>query len=166
MKKTMTLFVLFLGLITLHAQLQPNYQKIKLKTAEDFTNEANDAALEAANYILSTPINENDTERLLASAYLIKWMQGTPDYTFELHSTVLKSTHKQSGLLIVYMAALAKVVLDTSIESSSKEDINLQSARLLIHYAQNKKNKVKVNADFKKMMAAEKENNLLEYLSH
>lgn len=166
MKKTITLFVLFSGLITLHAQLRPSYQKIKLQTAEDFTNEANSAALEAAHYILSTRINDNDSERLLASAYLIKWMQGTPDYTFELHSTVLKSTHGQSGLLIVYMAALTKVVLDNSIESSSKEEINLQTARLLIHYAQNKKNKAKVNRDFKKMMAAEKENKLLEYLSH
>jgi hypothetical protein len=162
--KKLALCITFVVAFTLvQAQNQPNYQTIKLETKEDFNEAANTAALQAANYLFSTAINTN-IDRLDALQFVIKWMTGTPTYSFTLDNAATKFAKNDYNLLGLYMAAMVKYVLENKEQANNQNNIKLNALQLVINYAKNTSNNVPLNKEFKKAIKAADDGSLKDYL--
>jgi hypothetical protein len=84
MKPLLISLVLLLPFSKNFSQSVPNFDEIRLEAKEDFNDVANNAALQASNYLLSTPMDSKNIDRLKSLQYVIKWMTGSPDYSFTL----------------------------------------------------------------------------------
>ena len=146
------------------AQIVPGLEDIILEKKEDFNSAADNAALHSANFLLSTPLEKNNIDRLKALRYVIKWMSGTPDYGFTLDEQATKFTKKNDDLLGLYMAAMTKYVLENKSDSKDQNKIKLNAVRLIINYAKVEGNKVKINSELKKAIEADENGRLSEYL--
>jgi hypothetical protein len=146
------------------AQTLPDYDQIQLEKKEDFNSTADNAALQASNFLLSTPLEKDNLDRLKSLQYIIKWMSGTPDYGFTLDEQATKFAKKNDDLLGLYMAAMTKYVLENKADSKDEKKIKLNAVKLIIAYVKVEKNKVKLNAELKRVIGAEEKGKLEEYL--
>lgn len=160
-------FALVLGFLyqPIFAQTVPDFEAVKLEVKEDFNSAANDAALQAANYIFNTPLNDKDLNRLNSIRYIIKWMTGTPDYSFTFDEKAAKFAQKNDDFLALYMAAMTKYVLTSNAADAKDQDkIKLNALKSVIAYAKDKKNNVKINKELKKIIEADDKGQLEEYI--
>lgn len=164
MKKLIVLLLSGLLLHNAFAQSLPDFDAIKLEKKEDFNQTSDNAALQASNFLLSTPMEKDNIDRLRSLAYVIKWMSGTPDYMFALDEQATKFAKKNDDLLGLYMAAMAKFVLENKSDAKDQNKIKLSAMKLIIAYAKDEKNKVKLNSELKKAMEADEKGQLGEYL--
>ncbi len=146
------------------AQTLPDFDGIPLEKKEDFNATADNAALQAANFLLNTPLEKNNLDRLKSMQYVIKWMSGTPDFSFTLDAQATKFAKKNDDLLGLYMAAMTKFVLENKADSKDQNKIKLNAIKLIIAYAKEEKNKVKINGELKKLIEADEKGQLGEYL--
>ncbi len=146
----------------LYAQKRSSYQDIKLQTPQDYAK-AEKPALEASEYILSTPIDKGDKAKEEATRFLLAWMDGTPDYVFPLNPPIDVISKIEPGLLAVFMASMTKYVLDES-KTASEEEINLHGFENLADYCMQKKNHVEIRGEIKNLVEAKKDGNLQDYL--
>jgi len=162
------IFIIIFGLFTSSsfAQTLPDFDAIKLDKKEDFNAAADNAALQASNFLLSTALEKNNLDRLKSLEYVIKWMSGTPDYSFTLDEQATKFSKKNDDLLGLYMAAMTKYVLENKEDSKDQNKIKLNAVKLIIEYAKNEKNKVKLNSELKKAIEADNKGQLADYLNH
>ncbi|WP_153797057.1 hypothetical protein [Foetidibacter luteolus] len=159
-------FGLLFGLLSTFsfAQTLPDFDAIKLETKEDFNTTADDAALQASNFLFSTPLEKNNIDRLKSLQYIIKWMSGTPDYSFTLDEQATKFAKKNDDLLGLYMAAMTKYVLENKEDAKDQNKIKLNAVKMIIAYAKDEKNRVKPNSELKKAIEADEKGQLSEYL--
>ena len=157
------LFFLLLGQLSF-AQNLPDYTNIKLDKKEDFTKEANDAALQASNFILSTPLVKDNMDRLKSTQYILRWMTGTPDFTFSIDEEATKIAKKDNDLLGLYLAAMTKYALENPADSKDAVKVKLNAVKSVITYAKNAKNNVKINGEIKKLIEADYKGQLPAYL--
>jgi hypothetical protein len=147
MKQIILFFLLFCSTCTF-AQL-PDLDAIKLEKAADY-KPANPAALAAANYLLSVPVSK-DESYTKALRFVLKWMQGTPDYGFELGEDVARLVKGNDALLGVYMAAMTKYTLEHPEDAKDHDMVKKNAIDSLLAYCQNPDNKVKMNKALRKL---------------
>lgn len=164
MKQLLFSIIAFMVLGTTNAQTIPNYSDITLETEKDYNESADNAALQAANYLFSTPLDEKNLDRIQSAQYLVRWMLGTPAYQFELDAAAIKFTKDNADLLTMYMAAMSKFVLENKADANDKNKIKLASLKMIADNARDPKNKVKMNKQLRKLIDAEKKGKLTEYL--
>ena len=109
-------------------------------------------------------MNSKSIDRLHALQYIIRWMSGTPDYNFILDAKATKFAKNNDDLLGLYMAAMTKYVLENKAESKNENKIKLNALKIIINYAKDKENNVKINKDLKKAIEADENGNLEDYL--
>lgn len=133
--------------------------KYEFKTTESYQTEKNNVLL-CANYLLDNPASEGgdraELNRLISIKYIIKWMEGTPDYTFDIGEKAVKLTKGNSDLLGLYLAAMSKVVIENKGEKLDGESIYNQSENLLVNYCSNSANNTKPSKKIKKLIKARK----------
>jgi hypothetical protein len=161
------LFGLLFGLVAniSFAQNLPDFDAIKLEKKEDYDSVADGAALQAADYLFSTPMEKNSLDRLVSLRYIIKWMSGTPAYNFTLDAQATKFAKKNDDLLGMYMAAMTKFVLENKADSKDQNKIKLSAVKMIINYAKDEKNKIKINGELKKAIEANEKGELAAYLN-
>ncbi len=164
MKKVIFLFLLALSVQFSFAQSLPDYSSIKLEEKADYNSTANNAALQAANYLFSTPFEKQNMDRLKSMQYIIRWMTGTPDYSFTLDEQATKFAKKNDDLLGLYMAAMTKYVLENNADTKDQNKIKLNAVKIIITYSRDAKNNIKINSELKKAIDADDKGQLPEYL--
>jgi hypothetical protein len=147
MKHVILSLLLFYSVSTF-AQL-PDLDAIKLEKASDY-KPANPAALAAANYILSVPVSK-DESYTKSLRFLLKWMQGTPEYGFEIGNDVGKLVKGNNDLLGVYMAAMSKYCIEHPESAKDHDVVKKNAIDSLIAYCQNPDNKVRMNKALRKL---------------
>jgi hypothetical protein len=156
--------ILFLGFVmVINAQDYSKLKDIELKTKEDY-NKAEDKVLECTKYILTTPMDNENTNRTNALQFLLRWMDGTPDYTFNLDETVGKIAQTSDALLGVYMACMSRYVLENKDKAKDEKDVKYNSVLLLIDYANDPANKVEISGELENLIKAKDEHRLKEYI--
>jgi hypothetical protein len=130
-----------------------NFDEVKLEKAADY-KVAEPFALEASNYLHSTPFDKNDVTRLKALQFIIKWMSGTPDYMFTLDGTPSKMSKGNSDVLGLYMAALTKYVLENKEAAKNAQLVKLNAVTLVLAYCENTANNMKMTKELKRLSAA------------
>jgi len=147
--------IILIGLLVCSPALGQNFVELanyEFKTAESYQTEKG-KVLAAANYLLDNPSNQAELIRLSATQYLLKWMEGTPDYTFHINKDAVDLTKGNSDLLGLYFAAMTKVVLEDANGTALTEDeIYNKSEGLLVDYCANPDNKMKPSKKIKKIL--------------
>ena len=146
----------------LFAQKVPEFNKVPLKKVKDYKS-ADSVVLQTSNYLLTTPIEKGDSTRLKSAAFLMKWMDGIPDYPFTLEDNATRYFVKDLDLMAVYMAALCKAALQNQPGVDSKT-ITLTAVKILLVYANNNSNNVQWTKDLKELSAANDKGDLESFL--
>jgi hypothetical protein len=153
------IFVLASSLFTTlgFSQETANYEEIKLESPSDY-KAAEGHALRAANFLLSTPNDPSSDDRRKSSQFLIRWMSGTPDYSFGLDEST--KVLIDANLLNMYMAATAKYCLENPDHSKEAELVKVSSWKIVLSYCDDPKNNVKMTKKLKKLSEANKNGTL------
>jgi len=152
MKKIFFAFLL-LSSNVLFSQNLPNFNDIKLDKAIDY-KVADSFVLIATNYLLTTPFDKDDIGRLKSLQFVIKWMSGTPDYTFTLDEAATKIMKGSDDLLGIYMAAMSKFSLENKAASKDTKNVTLNAVKLLLNYCEKTGNNIKMTKQLKKLSEA------------
>jgi len=156
--------ILFLGFVMIcNAQDYSKLKDIELKEKKDFAM-AEDKILECSKYILTTPMDEKNTNRNNALQFMFRWMDGTPDYTFTLDETLGKLAETSDALLGVYMACMCRYVLENKDKAKDEKDVKYNSVLMLIDYSRDPNNKVEINGELENLIKAKDEHRLKEYI--
>lgn len=159
MKKTfLILGFIFLAFLSSYSQDYAKYESIKLDSKEDFTKEVNLTALQACNYLLSVPLDSKNESRIYTSRFLMRWMTGTPDFTFNLDETATNISKSNEDLLIVYLASMAKYCLENPGESKNQKTVKLNTVLTVINYCDSQK--IKMSGELKKLNKAREKGEL------
>lgn len=145
------------------AQTFTNYNDVKMEQASDYKI-ADSFALEASNYLFATPFEKNNTQRLRSLSFIIKWMSGTPDYSFTLDEVASKLIKGNDDLLGLYMAAMTKYSLENKELSKDKKLVKLNAITLLLNYCEDAKNNIKMTKQLKKLSEAKAKGELEQAL--
>ena len=150
MKKVFLCLVLLVSSLNLFAQDYTSLDAGSLQKMEDYVK-AEPKVLECSNFLLNTPHEANNLNRLSAMQYVLKWMEGT-DYTFSIDSKAAELTDGNNDLFGLYVTTMPKVVLENKGAKLSDEEIHNRVVDLLIAYCKNDKNNMKPTKKLKKMM--------------
>lgn len=143
---------------TFNAVIGQNFTQLanyEFESVESYKTEES-KVLMCTNYLFNNPANQAELNRLISIQYIMKWMTGTPDYTFELGEKSMDLTKGNSDLLGLYMAAMTKVVLENEGEKVDNDAIYNQSESLLVEYCSNSENKMKPSKKIKKIIKRRK----------
>ncbi len=142
-----------------YSQELPDYDEIPLKKQSDYYK-ADSFVLIASNFLLSTPYAANNKDRLNSEAFIVKWMSGTPDYSFTLGKTAIDITKKNTHLLGIYMACMAKYCIENKIDGKDDKEVTLNAVKLLLTYCEDPDNNIKMTKELKKLSEANKKGEL------
>ncbi len=116
-----------------------------------------------AEYLLSIPLNDTSPKTKAASASLVKWMTGTPDYHFELDGTLASFTEDNEKLLVPILASMTSYILRNKDKADDKRDVKLNGYIIFLDYCQNRAD-IKLTKELKKAVAAKEKGELEKYL--
>jgi hypothetical protein len=151
MKRTILFFAIACMALQVYSQDFSRLKDITFTKADEY-KPAEAQVLECSDYLLSTPIDKNNINRAYAIQYILKWMEGTPDYTFSIDKNAMDLTGKDPELISVYFAALSKAALDNNEKKLSTDDITKKATGYLLDYCANPDNKVKKTKALKKKL--------------
>lgn len=163
MKKIFSITLITIGLFfnqSFAQQELPDFENIKLDQKSDY-KQADSAALKASTYLLSTPFEKDNIHRLHALSFVIKWMSGTPDFSFTLDEDAIKTVKGNEALIGLYMAAMTKYALENRSLSKDTKAIKLNSLILLLNYCENTNNNIKMTKQLKKLSEAKAKGQLI-----
>ena len=139
MKKIILFFLLTISLSYSYAQELPNLKHIKLNKTSHF-KDTEPIVLKVVSYLFETPIDRKNKARTDAGQFLIKWMNGTPEYTFYLEEKETNYFDTDSDLMLMYMAGLTKFTLENKSVKDRKALV-LGTMRITLPYLNNQENK-------------------------
>ena len=161
MKLLFSILLLFVA-VSLFSQNSSQYDNIPLTTSSEFRR-AEPQVMLAADYVYTSPIDKDDKHRTNSIRFIMKWMQGTSDYSFPIDETVTKVTKNDNDLFGIYIACLAKYALQKG-KGADREEVKINAFELLADYCENPNNNYKVRGEIKKLIDAKNQNKLKEYL--
>ena len=150
MKSLVCFLFLSFASTTLLAQELPELDTKSLNTPEDYKN-AEPKVIACADYLFSTPVSKDNLDRIVATQFVLKWMEGT-DYTFSIDSKMTDLTDGNNELFGMYLAGMSKVVLENKGTTLSDDEIHTQVTKMLIDYCKDESHKCKPTKKMKKEM--------------
>lgn len=155
--KTLFFIFCFLCLFTNSAFSQDfeALSKYEFTKIESYKTERN-KVLECANYLFNNPSDSQKLNRLTALQYIMKWMEGTPAFTFEIGDKAMELSKGNSDLLGLYLAGMTKVVLENEGDPLGSSEMYTKAEALLVDYCANAANKMKPSKKIKKLIRAKK----------
>lgn len=147
----------------LRAQTVPQFGHIKMASKRDY-KQADSTVSQLSAYLLSIPINRDTTTRINAAQFLMKWMEGTNEYTFVINENNTRAFINNTNLMAVYMAALCKTALQHKPGVDSRI-VTLNGTRRLIAYISNPANHVKNTPALQELIDANNKGELESFLN-
>jgi hypothetical protein len=149
MKKLLTLVLLLIS-IQFYSQDFNKIASTELKVKEDY-RKAEPQVSKSADFLFNNSNKPETNNRKIALAYIIQWMSGTSDHTFNIDSNAMELTKGNQDLFAMYMVALTKVCLDNLDKKLTDDDYFEKASQLLASYCSDKSNKLKPNKALKKV---------------
>lgn len=139
---------LMLLLIVFMPLMSQDFNKIKSINFNDSTDyrNAESEVLECALFLLDTPILEQGDNTIIATAFITKWMEGTPDFMFSISEEATEAFSDNYGYFALYLSALAEYALKNRAKENWQESAESYSLRRILgfyekNYENLKKNK-------------------------
>jgi len=151
MKKILLLFIL--TLFTTANSFSQDFTDLtsyELASEEDYKN-AEKKVIECANYLLANPVKEEDSNRINAVQFVLRWMAGT-NYTFNIDNKMVELTDGNNALFSLYLTTMSKIVLEHQADNLTDSQIHEQVVDILINYCKDSSNNLKPTKKLKKLM--------------
>lgn len=119
LKTAFLYFALFLSVNSIFSQefnVPSNYQ---LNSKEDYSMYEKDI-INAAKWLVVTALNDQREKRQEVSAFVFRWVNGSPTVNVEINPTIMEFEKKNPGMLIIYMASSAKYVLENNYSTDMR----------------------------------------------
>ncbi|TKC05514.1 hypothetical protein FA048_17465 [Pedobacter polaris] len=163
MKKGALFFFLFLiGIHYSYSQDLPILKHVKLNKKVHF-KDTEALVLKVINYLFETPIDKKNNARTEAGQFLIKWMNGTPEYTFYLEEKETNFFNTDSDLMLMYMAGLTKFTLENK-EVKDQKTLVIGALKSVLPYLNNQENKKRWSTELWQLNEANQKGKLEEFL--
>lgn len=154
MKNFLLSLIVILSTLTVSSQDFEKLKNTKLQNKEDY-KVAEPTVLSLTSYLFQNPSTKDEINRLNAIQFIIKWMEGTPEYTFSIDKEAMDVTKGSDDLTGLYFAAMSKVVLDNPQQKLSDAEITTKAIDVLVNYVANEENGIKPNKAIKKRLKTE-----------
>lgn len=162
MKKLFIFCVFIISVGKCFAQNLPKFDQYKFNKNSDYKL-ADSAVLQTADFLLSTPSDQNIPIRIKAGQFVMRWMEGTPDYTFSLEQNAIKYLSGNVDMMLLYMTSMAKYALEN--KSNDVKITTINGVKILLAYVDNPANNVKIDKNLKKLSDANNKGNLENFLN-
>ncbi len=162
--KYLAVLMLSLAVATSYSQQLPDFTKIPLSRASDY-KAAEPSVLRASVYVLSMPFSKDDQSRIRCVKFILKWMTGTPDYSFTFGESKTKYFRNQSDLMGLYMAAMSKYALENPSSSKDQNVVGINAMAVVLAYSNNPTNNISMTQPMKRLWEANEEGKLGEALN-
>jgi len=165
MKTIITVSLAMLLTIALNAQDYSDLEKIKMEDRADFTSNE-EMVIQCSDYLLNSAANilDKDENRMNAAKFIMRWMDGTPDYMFNIDEPIGVITRSNPELLGIYLAAMSKYVLEHKDKAEDYDEVKYNTFLTFINYCSNPANKVEQTNEIKELIKAKENNTLVDYL--
>ena len=80
----------------------------------------------AANYLFENPVDKDDIRRDIAVRAVLLWMEGTPDYTFEITEEAMDLVKGKDTYFSMYLAGLTKTALENEGDPLTTAELHEQ----------------------------------------
>lgn len=112
--------ILFILAVPLSAQNFQVPKDVVYKTADDYKKYEKDI-IEAAKWLVKTPLNEHQEKRQRVSLFVLNWVNGSPTVSVELFPAIMDFEKKNPGMLIIFMANWSSYVLSNNYSTDQNE---------------------------------------------
>ena len=163
MKNVLIILLFITNAFYSYGQKVTDFESIKLENAAD-CKAAEPFALEASNYLFSTPFQKEDIHRLKSIQFIIRWMAATPDFRFSLDEMATKLSKGNEDVLSLYLGAMTKFVLEHREQSGNEAVIRLNSITTILNFAENPSNNFKMSKGLRKLSEAKANGQLAQAL--
>lgn len=162
MRKDLLLIFLLCSSLSSFAQVVPNFRLIKLNKRVHY-RDAEPAVINTITYLFNNPIDKKNKLRADAGQFLLKWMNGTPDYTFNLGENETNYFNTDADLMLMYMAALTKFTLANK-EIKDQKTLILGAMNIVLPYLHNQEYKKTWSANLWQLTEAHQKGTLENFL--
>jgi len=163
MKKAICTLLLIFAAFYSFSQSMPPVDGVPLVTAQDYRT-AENVVVQVDGNLLSTPIDKANETRLYAGLFLMKWINGTPDFDFTTEQKPLKYLKKDADLITVYCAALTSFTLQYRSVKDHKA-LTVNAVKAFLDYVNNANNHVVLTKNLKKLSDANQQGTLEKFLN-
>jgi len=158
-KIKMLICLLFVSTSLLAQEVEiPN--DLKLENAEDY-KKTEQLVLNSTEWLLKTPISENQSKRKEINAFLMKWMSGSPTVSIELVSGIVPLDC--ADCLMSFMSGWIKYSLENNY-SKDKVECAVAGAENAVEFYKKNKSELGKNSDMEKLMKQQKKGKLKKYI--
>ncbi|WP_445749235.1 hypothetical protein [Polaribacter sp.] len=133
---------------------------LKLKSAEDYKN-TEPLVLNSIDWLLITPISENQVKRKEVNAFLMKWITGSPTVSIEIVSGIVPIDC--SDCLMSFLSGWTKYSLENNY-SKNKVECAIGGAEYAIAFYLKNKSELGKISDMEKLIKQQKKGNLKKYI--
>ena len=155
-------------LLTLFLSSQASFSQefqvpnIELSAKEDYAKVEKDV-IAAAKWLVSVPLNEQAVLRKEVSAFVLKWVMGSPTVNVDLYPIIMDLEKKNPGMMPIYFASCAKYALENNY-SKDKHAGQAAGLRDMIAYYKAGNGTVK-DKKMDKLVKADEEGKLDEWIN-
>ncbi|HNN72775.1 MAG TPA: hypothetical protein PKG89_16110 [Ferruginibacter sp.] len=163
--KTSTLFLsclLTLSVQYLYSQDFEVPKNYSLKAAADYTRYEKDV-INAAKWLVATPMNEQTDKRKEVSAFVITWVGGSPTVNVELNPTILDFEKKNPGMMVLFMAGCARYVLENNYSKDMRAKHRVALRDMIAVYKSGKG--IKKDKKMEKLAKSDEEGKIDEWMA-
>ena len=140
-------------------EVPANYQ---FNTKDDYSGYEKNI-IEATNWLHTTPFNEQKEKRQEVSAFVVKWINGSPTVNVEINPTIMDFEEKNPGMLTLYMSGSAKYVLENNYSKDMRAKHKAALKGMIVVYKSGKG--IKKDKKMEKLIKSDEEGKLDEWLS-
>ena len=140
-------------------EVPANYQ---FNTKDDYSRYEKDI-IDATKWLQSTPFNEQKEKRQEVSAFVIKWINGSPTGNVEINPTIMNFEEKNQGMLALYMAGSAKYVLENNYSKDMRAKHKAALKGMIAVYKSGKG--IKKDRKMEKLIKSDEDGKLDEWLA-
>ncbi|UZR97841.1 hypothetical protein [Chondrinema litorale] len=153
MKKLLILFTFVLLSFSGFCQDYTSLNTYAFESDDDY-RQAELKIMECANYLLINPMDLEPRNRYSAIQFIVKWMGGTPHYSFAIQPEAMEITKDRPDLFSMYMACISKAALENSETTLTEKEMHEKAVDYLIDYCANEENKLKTSKGLRKIIKA------------
>lgn len=150
---------IFAGLYSQDFQVPANYV---LDKAEDYSKYENEI-IQACNWVISTPINEQAEKRKEVNGFILKWLTGCPYLSLEIKTEIMNFMKPNPDLLMIFMAGWTRYSLETK-DFNNKVNGNLKGIESVIEFYLKNKGDLKRDKNVEKYIEMKESGSLEEYI--
>lgn len=156
---TVCLFLASNILLAQDFEVPSDYQ---FNSKEDYAKYEKDI-IAATKWLHATPLNEQKEKRQQVSAFVIKWINGSPTVNVELNSNIIGFEEKNEGMLALFMSGCARYVLENNYSKDMRAKHKAALKGIIEVYKSGKG--IKKDKKMEKLIKSDEEGKLDDWLA-